>query len=63
MGWCGLDWSGFGYGHVEISCECGNEALGSIKCWKPSSGLSSSAQLHTVAVLELNRSALHENVF
>jgi hypothetical protein len=27
-----LDWSDLGYGHVEGSCECGNEAVGSVKC-------------------------------
>jgi hypothetical protein len=34
MGWGGLDWPGSGQGQVENSCECGNEPLGSIKCWK-----------------------------
>jgi hypothetical protein len=28
----GLDQSGSGQGHVAISCECGNELSGSIKC-------------------------------
>jgi hypothetical protein len=34
MGWCGLDWSGSGYGQVESSCEFGIEASGSMKCWE-----------------------------
>jgi hypothetical protein len=32
IGWCGLDWSGSGWGQVESSYECGNEPAGSIKC-------------------------------
>jgi hypothetical protein len=48
MGWCGLDWPGLVYGHVETSCECGNASSGSIKCWETIewlrySGFSSSA--------------------
>jgi hypothetical protein len=31
MGWCGLDWLGSGYGQLEISSECCNEILSSIK--------------------------------
>jgi hypothetical protein len=34
MGWCGLNWSGSGYGQVESSCECGYETSGSMKCWE-----------------------------
>jgi hypothetical protein len=34
MGWCVLDWSGSGYGHVESSYEFGDEPSGSIKCWE-----------------------------
>jgi hypothetical protein len=34
MGWCGLDWSGSGYGPVEGFCEYGNEPPGSLKCWE-----------------------------
>jgi hypothetical protein len=34
MEWCGVDWSGSGYGPVESSCESGNEPTGSIKCWE-----------------------------
>ena len=29
-----LDWSGSGYGQMADSCECGDEPLGSIKCWE-----------------------------
>jgi hypothetical protein len=32
MGWCGVDWSGSGYGQVDKSYECGNDPSGSIKC-------------------------------
>ena len=28
----GLDRAGSGYGQLAVSCDCGNEALGSIKC-------------------------------
>ena len=28
----GLDWSGWGWGQVAVSCECGNEPSSSIKC-------------------------------
>jgi hypothetical protein len=34
MQWCGLGWSESGQGQMEISCECGNELSGSIKCKK-----------------------------
>jgi hypothetical protein len=34
MGYCGLDWSGSGYGLVEGSCGCVSELSGFIKCWK-----------------------------
>jgi hypothetical protein len=34
MEWYGLDRSGSGLGPVEGSCEHGNEASGSIKCWE-----------------------------
>ena len=30
----GLDCSGWGWRHLAGCCECGNEPLGSIKCWK-----------------------------
>jgi len=29
---CGLDQSGPGKGQVAVTCECGTEPLGSIKC-------------------------------
>jgi hypothetical protein len=41
VGWCGVNWTGLAQ---ESSCECGIEPSVSIKCWKLSSGLSSSAQ-------------------
>jgi hypothetical protein len=34
MWWCGLDWSGSGWGQMESSCEFGIEPSGSIKCWE-----------------------------
>jgi hypothetical protein len=51
---CGLDWSGSGYVQVESSCECGNEPLGSIKCWElpngcTTCGLLCGTRLHRVS--------------
>jgi hypothetical protein len=34
MEYYGLDWCASEQGQVERSCECGNEPLGSIKCWE-----------------------------
>jgi hypothetical protein len=34
MGCYGLNWTGSGYGPVEVSYECGDEHLSSIKCWE-----------------------------
>jgi hypothetical protein len=34
MGWHGLDWSELRKEQVDGSCECGNEASGSLKCWE-----------------------------
>jgi hypothetical protein len=31
---CGLDLSGSGHGTAAVTCECGNEPSGSIKCGK-----------------------------
>jgi hypothetical protein len=31
-GWCGLYWSGSGYGKVESCCEQGDELPGSVRC-------------------------------
>jgi hypothetical protein len=30
----GLDWVGREWGKVADACECGNEPLGSVKCWE-----------------------------